>query len=300
MRFSPVRLLILLGVGVFAHAAPPLLPPAASSVTISTPTVQASSAAPVYGWRQGGETTFHVGENLKFVVKWGVVTAGFSTLTIPDLERIDGRPAYHLLSEARSTGVAETFYKVRDRNESWVDTASFTTVRYQKTIREGRYRVNETGVIDQILGRYVVSVYRADKNTYENREGEVPPHTLDILGSLYYVRTLPMEVGKSFTIDVFSGKRVYPLEVNVRARQTIRVPAGRFDCFLVEPQLREPGIFVSKGRKLQVWLTADEHRTPVRMRSEVAIGHVSAELLPAASDAAPKAPAKKAKPPKKP
>ena len=72
---------------------------------------------------------------------------------------------------------------------------------------------------------------------------------------------------------------MYPLVVNVLKRETIKVPAGKFDCRVVEPFLRGPGIFISKGKKLEVWLTDDADRIPVRMRSEVAIGHVSAELL---------------------
>jgi len=71
---------------------------------------------------------------------------------------------------------------------------------------------------------------------------------------------------------------VYPLVVHVLKREKIKVPAGKFDCLVVEPFLRGPGIFISKGKKLVVWLTADERRIPVRMRSEVFIGHVSAEL----------------------
>ncbi|MBI1979160.1 MAG: DUF3108 domain-containing protein, partial [Elusimicrobia bacterium] len=54
--------------------------------------------------------------------------------------------------------------------------------------------------------------------------------------------------------------------------------AGKFDCFLVEPFIRERGLFIQKGKKLKVWLTADEKKIPVKMRAEVFIGHVSAEL----------------------
>jgi hypothetical protein len=81
-------------------------------------------------------------------------------------------------------------------------------------------------------------------------------------------------------MDVLSGDKVYPLEVKVKKRERIKVPAGKFDTILVEPLLRAPGIFVAKGKKLEVWLTDDPRRLPVRLRTEVFIGHVSAELLP--------------------
>ena len=82
-----------------------------------------------------------------------------------------------------------------------------------------------------------------------------------------------------YSIDVYSGEKVYPLVVTVRKREKISVPAGTFDTLLVEPLIRGPGVFISKGKKLEVWLTNDSRRMPVRMRSEVMIGHVSAELL---------------------
>ncbi len=108
----------------------------------------------------------------------------------------------------------------------------------------------------------------------------MPPEVMDSFGSLYYVRTLPLETGQTYTMDVHSGDKIYPLVVHVLKREKAKVPAGKFNCIVVEPVLRGPGIFVSKGKKLQVWLTDDERRLPVRMRSEVFIGHVSAELLP--------------------
>jgi hypothetical protein len=121
---------------------------------------------------------------------------------------------------------------------------------------------------------------RHDKNNArEDKQGEIPPNVLDVLSSLYYVRSLPLEVGKSFTIDVHSGEKTWPLVVNVIKREKIKVKAGKFMCYRVEPVLRERGIFISKGKKLEVWLTADARHVPVLMRSEIFIGHVSAELV---------------------
>ena len=59
---------------------------------------------------------------LNFAIRWGVVTGGYATLSVPSVDLIGGQPAYHILSEAHSTGMVETFFKVRDRNEAWMDT----------------------------------------------------------------------------------------------------------------------------------------------------------------------------------
>src|SRR5439155_86286 len=78
---------------------------------------------------------------------------------------------------------------------------------------------------------------------------------------------------------VQSGEKTWPLVVNVKKLEKVKVKAGKFLCYRVEPVLRERGIFISKGKKLEVWMTADARHMPVLMRSEIFIGHVSAELV---------------------
>ncbi len=221
----------------------------------------------------------HEGEDLRFAIKWGVVTAGYSSLKVETVETINDRRTHHVVAEARSTGFVSTMYRVKDRNETWIDLQTPGTMRYARNIQEGKYRLDEQVELDPTTRRFSLRAYRADKKKHVTHEGDIPANVLDVLGSFYYVRTLPLEVGKSFTIDVHSGNKVYPMVVNVKARQKVKVKAGKFDCFLLEPQLREPGIFISKGKKLEVFVTADERRMPVLMRSEVFIGHVAAELV---------------------
>ncbi len=134
--------------------------------------------------------------------------------------------------------------------------------------------------LDQTARTFHRTEIRHDKNdAIEEKRGDIPSNVLDVLSSLYYIRSLPLEVGKSFTIDVHSGEKTWPLVVNVKKLEKVKVKAGKFMCYRVEPVLRERGIFISKGKKLEVWLTADARHMPVLMRSEIFIGHVSAELV---------------------
>src|SRR5258706_11645821 len=226
------------------------------------------------------QPAFSEGEDLTFAIRWGVITGGYATLTVPSVDLIDNRPAYHILSEARSTGVVETFFKVRDRNEAWMDTTEPRSLRYSKKIHEGKYSVDEVVELDHTALTFHQTEIRHDKNdAREEKKGEIPANVLDVLSSLYYIRSQTLEVGKSFTVDVHSGDKTFPLLVKVKKLEKIKVKAGKFLCYRVEPVLRERGIFISKGRKLEVWMTADARHMPVLMRSEIFIGHVSAELV---------------------
>ena len=272
--FRAVALTASLSPALAALGPGPAVLPSTYAATASTDVVKSSGA-----WRSLPNSAFGTGEDLTFSISWGVITGGYSTLSVQGIEKIGERLAYHIVEQAHSAGVVNTFYRVSDRNDAWIDTGSLTTVAYEKRIREGKYRIEEKVQMDQIGHRYTLHSYRIDKNLYEDKAGTLTPNILDVLGSLYFVRTLPLHVGDTYTMDVFSDGKIWPLVLKVKKRQRVKVPAGKFDCFVVEPLLREPGVFVSKGKKLEVWMTEDERHMPVLMRSEVFIGHVSAHLI---------------------
>ena len=68
--------------------------------------------------------------------------------------------------------------------------------------------------------------------------------------------------------------------MKVLGREVVETPAGKFKCVVIEPKLKAGGIFKNKGR-LVIWLTDDERRMPVLMKSKVAIGSISATLVEA-------------------
>jgi len=65
--------------------------------------------------------------------------------------------------------------------------------------------------------------------------------------------------------------------VRVLGREKVDTPAGKFDCIAIEPMLKAGGIFKNKGR-LVIWITDDDRRMPVLMRSKVSIGSISVVL----------------------
>lgn len=149
-----------------------------------------------------------------------------------------------------------------------MDTADLNTRRYEKHLQEGRFKADQVVDFDQERGKAIYS---------DGREFPLTPQARDVLASLYYVRTLNLEVGKSVYVENHTDRVNYPLEVRILRRERVRVRAGVFDCVVVEPVLRYPGIFEHKG-KLTVWLTDDVNRIPVLMRSKIVIGSISAVL----------------------
>jgi hypothetical protein len=214
---------------------------------------------------------FSPGEELIYAVRYGVIRAGMATMQITGVVDWGGRECFHIVSEARSTMPFSLIYEVKDSVESLMDTQELYTWRYEKKLREGNYRAHETVVFDQV------------NHTATYPDGKVitvPERVQDVLTSLYYVRTLELEGGKSVFIENHADRKNYPLEVKVLRIEEVTVPAGTYKCFVVEPILKASGIFQHKGR-LTVWLSTDPSRIPVMMKSKVAIGSIDVVLLEA-------------------
>ena len=219
-------------------------------------------------FRKHQNKAFHVGEHLEFEIVFGVIKAGKATMSVPDTQWVNGRPCYHVTTTAESSEYLDALFRVRDRVESFIDMGGFFTWRFEKYIQEGRYRAERFDIYDPVDQRVFTK-----EDTFS-----VPRYTLDILSSFYYVRTIPLKVGKSFTIMNFSDGKIYPLKILVHAKDTIRVPAGVFRCIVVEPIIECECLVVQKGR-VAIWLTDDERRLPVMMKSKVLIGSIDARLL---------------------
>jgi len=117
-----------------------------------------------------------------------------------------------------------------------------------------------------------LAIYNNGQDTFS-----VPAYVQDVLSAFYLIRTRELKVGQSIFVDNHADKKNYPLEVKVLRKERIKVPAGTFDCVVVEPILRASGIFQQKG-SLTVWLTDDQIKMPVLMKSKVVIGSISTEL----------------------
>lgn len=216
-------------------------------------------------------------ETLDFKISWKFIKAGEATIRNKGVVQLNGKSAYFIETEAKSASIIDAFYRVRDINQSWISTKDYHSFGYGQSVKEGGYRRDEWVTFDYDNKKYYGQKKKKD-GLIRKFEGELNNYVYDVLGAFFYVRTQDLEVGKKVIVDVNNRRKTYPLEVEVLGKETIKVPAGKFDCIVVEPKLREDSaIFMNKGT-LKVWLTDDEYKMPVLMRSKVFIGSVSVKL----------------------
>ena len=216
-------------------------------------------------------------ESLQYGIYYSFVKAGTAYIKTRGLTSVNGKMAYLIQTTAFSASVIDAVFKVRDVNYSWLDVNTLHSLGYSQSVREGNYIRDEWLAFDPANHRYYGEVKK--KKEPRTIAGKLDIEVLDMLSSMYYVRKEPLTVGKDVVFDIVNREKQYPLVVKVLGKETVKTDAGKFNCWVVEPQFRGEGIFIAKGKSLKVWLTDDEYRMPVKMEAEVFIGSVYAELL---------------------
>jgi hypothetical protein len=206
------------------------------------------------------------GQLWEYQARYGPFSVGSASLQVLGIDTVRGRPAWHtrVVVEGRFT-----FFKLHDVLESWLDSATFTSVRYHQTQNEGN---------KQRIKRYEIFPERA---VYVDsaREGEQPSveEPLDDGGILFYVRTLPLEQGAVYEVNRYFKPDRNPVRIEVVKRERIRVPAGTFETIVVRPVIKAKGVF-GDGGEAQVWVSDDERRMIVQIRTKMKVGSVTLQL----------------------
>jgi len=200
------------------------------------------------------------------------VTAGYGTVTVnKKIESQSGRPVYHIVGEGKSKGMFNLFYKVHDRFESWVDTATLHPYKFTRYTREGGYKKDDVVTFDQESG-IVTSLSKKKK--------KITPGTNDIISAFYYARNLDatqMKPGDIFSIPFFLDDSVYHSAVKYIGRDTIKIESGRFSCLKFKPMMATGAVF-SDPYPMMLYVSDDSNHIPLLAESAIVVGKVKMEL----------------------
>ena len=231
-------------------------------------------------FRKVNQKAFKPGEKLTFEINYGFITAGEAVMEIdPAPATINGRKCFDIKFTVNSTESFDMVYKVRDYYKTYVDMEGLFPWRFEQHIREGTYKRDFEAIFDHQNNKTKTYTGETDPKKFEG-EFDIPMYVQDVMSAFYYSRTLDfsgMKKGEFITVENFYKDNTYPLKIKYLGRETIEVPAGEFRCIKLEPMVEEGGLFKSEGSIL-VWLTDDQIKMPVKVKSRVLIGSIDADL----------------------
>lgn len=208
---------------------------------------------------------YAAGERLAYDVKFGSIDVGDAVMEVLGLENVRGRQALHIRFNVRG---GTFLYKVNDRYESWIDTVNLVSLRHWQQIDEGSYERERKYEIMPEIGVY-------KENEKPNQPTVAEP--LDDGSFFFFLRTIPLEVGKTYSFDRYFKPDRNPVTVTVVRRERIKVPAGTFDAIVLHPTVKAKGVF-GEGGQAEIWLADDSSRIMLQMKSKLKIGSLNLYL----------------------
>ena len=219
---------------------------------------------------------FDVGEWFKFRIHYGIVNAGYATLEVKETT-MNSRKVFHVIGRGYTTGVSKFFFKVEDLYESYIDKETRNPYQFVRKIDEGGYTKNQEGFFNQAENKILVKDYKhKTEKTFS-----IPRNTQDIMSSFYYLRNHPnidkIKPGEFVAIDMFFDDSTTKFKLKFIGREDIRTKFGVVATMIFRPLVQSGRVF-KEEESLTVWITDDENKLPIRIKANLAVGSIKADL----------------------
>lgn len=215
------------------------------------------------------------GEKLTYRIHYGFINAGIAELTTTEIN-YKGRSHYHMVGKGYSTGLVNTFFKVRDVYESYIDAATGLPSFYVRNISEGGYR------------RYFETTFNHSKKTLELYD-KLKKETInfktfdgiqDMLSAFYYLRSIDntkLKVGSQIKFNVWIDDEVYPFLLKVVGIEIKKTKFGKIECLKIIPSVQSGRVFKEK-EGVTMWVTNDQNHIPIELEAKLLVGALKASI----------------------
>ena len=226
---------------------------------------------------------FELGEELHFEAEFS--RALLRKLDVADLKFRATRTPHALTfnADVSSKGFFPRLFnlKFRERVESTVEPFTFTVQKTTILDEQGKRVRTTESTFDAAKGRMTWTSRDPNNPSAEPRHAiaEFSGQLQDVLSAIYFIRTQPLAVGKTFEVFVGDGGKVYTIPVKVVEKKRMKTILGRVDVLRVNPELFGPGRLIENEKgEFSIWITDDARHIPVGGRVKTDYGTFDIKL----------------------
>lgn len=213
-------------------------------------------------------TFYKDGEEITLQLRYGFIIGGKVTLSVNEKKGL-----FHLVGMAKTTGMADKLFRVKDIYESYIDKVTGLPVFAIQNVKEGKsytyynemkFNRNSNLVISSLSGEHAV-----------------PKNIMDMTSVFYYIRRMDLskvKEGDVFKLNTFFSDKIFPFEIHYRGKEEVETPKGKINCLKFAPKV-EPGRVFKSEDDMYVWFSDDANRIPVLVSMQMVVGHVYCEII---------------------
>jgi hypothetical protein len=222
--------------------------------------------------------SYQPGEKVNYVIHYGLVNGGVATLEM-SLDTLQEKEVWHSEAIARTTGMADAIFKVKDIFECYLNPETELPLKSIRNISEGRYRKYNVVMFDHYT-RQDSAILTSDLTGVHI----TPKGIHDILSCFYWFRNhiLPdiqnVEKGEMITILTWFTDELYPIHMKYLGEEEVRTRAGKIKCYKFNP-VTEVGRLFKTEEDVSFWFSADKNFLPVKIRFDIFVGAFMVDMV---------------------
>ncbi|MFN8259037.1 MAG: DUF3108 domain-containing protein [Bacteroidales bacterium] len=229
-------------------------------------------------------TAFQAGETLKLKGSYYMSSlwADLAEIKIEVADyNADGKQLYSIKATANTYSNYDSFFKIRDLYQTWVDKNTVLPFIFKRNVDEGGYKFNMKYTIKRSA---LQAKYEYERNTEKKSTIiKITPNTHDLISILYYIRTLDFEnmpLKKTTVVSVLVDDKTNNISLTYKGKEAIKTETmGTKTCYKIGISINNKALVNKETNNF--WLTADKNKVPVLFKAEIPVGSIQMRLVEA-------------------
>ncbi len=216
------------------------------------------------------------GELLEYTLQYGFFNTSYASLEIKE-EKLEEELVHRATAVGKTTGLARLFFKVDDLYEAFFPIDKVKPIKSIRDIYEGGYtRKAETYYDDNNKTATILN-----KITNERKIINLENNYQDIVSTFYFLRKhldiKELNEGDLIGVNIFFDQQNYPFKMKFLGIENLKTRFGLIECMKLNPYMEAGRVFRS-NKGLELWVTNDDNRIPIKVRANLRVGTITADL----------------------
>jgi len=251
----------VLACGVLSAQNPPSAPPVPLQEQL--PTISSAPAAQIVP--PPPNYRYPNGQTYVYAVEWHLFNAGTAKVGLDSSGTQE-----HVTASADSAGVVNALFKVHDHFDAFFDPHTFCSLRISKHTEEGSHWRQSEASFDYTRRKSVLDEKNLKTGETRRIENDLPACVTDVISGFYYLASLPLQSGNTYTFSISDGGKSTQVSAHVEAKEQVKAPSGTYNTMRIRAEATS-GPLQGKGT-VWAWFTDDANHIPVQMRSKLGWG----------------------------